>query len=58
MYFVHPGAGKRYYLRMILNVICGATSFENFRIVQEIPYHSFKEACNALGLLQDDEEWN
>jgi hypothetical protein len=58
MYFVHPAAGERYYLRMLLNIVCGATSFEDLRTVQGIPYHSFKEACNALGLLQDDEEWN
>ena len=58
MYFVHPAAGERYYLRMILNVVCNATSFEDLCTVQGIPYHSFKEACNALGLLQDDEEWN
>ena len=58
MYFVHPAAGERYYLRMLLNIVCGATSFKDLHIVQGIPYHSFKEACIALGLLQDDEEWN
>ena len=49
MYFVHPAAGEQYYLRMLLNIVCGATSFKDLRIVQGIPYHSF---------LQDDEEWN
>ncbi|CAB4416164.1 unnamed protein product [Rhizophagus irregularis] len=44
MYFVHPAAGERYYLRMLLNIVCGATSFEDLRTVQGIPYHSFKEA--------------
>ncbi len=43
---------------MLLNIICGVTSFESLCIVGEILYPSFKEACNALGLLQDDEEWN
>jgi len=56
IYFVHPTAGERYYLRMLLNIICDAMSFESLRIVGEILYLSFKEACNALGLLQDDEE--
>ncbi len=58
MYFVHPAAGEKYYLRMLLNVICGATSFENLRTINGILYSSFKEACIALGLLQDDDEWD
>ena len=58
MYFVHPTAGEQYYLRMLLNIVCGATSFKNLRTINEILYPSFKEACIALGLLQNDEEWD
>ena len=58
IYFVHPAAGEQYYLRMLLNIVCGATSFENLRTVNGILYPSFKEACIALGLLQNDEEWD
>jgi hypothetical protein len=30
---VHPASGKRYYLWILLNVVCGATSFEDLHIV-------------------------
>ena len=43
---------------MLLNIICGVTSFENLRTVNGITYPTFKEACIALGLLQNDEEWD
>ena len=58
IYFVHLAAGKRYYLRILLNIIRGAISFENLRTVEGILYPSFKEVCDALGLLQNDDEWN
>jgi hypothetical protein len=29
VYYVHPASGERYYLRMLLNVVCKATSFED-----------------------------
>ena len=58
MYFVHPTAGEQYYLRMLLSIVRGATSFENLRTVDGFLYPSFKEACIALGLLQNDEEWD
>ena len=58
MYFVHPTAGERYYLRMLLNVVYGATSFENLQTVNGQLYGTFKEACAALGLLQNDKEWD
>ena len=51
MYFVHPAAGEQYYLRMLLNIIRGATSFKNLRTIDGIFYSSFKEACITLGLL-------
>ncbi|CAG8652192.1 7766_t:CDS:2 [Rhizophagus irregularis] len=44
--------------RMLLNVVRGSTSFENIRTVNGIFYHTFKEACIALNLLQDYEKWN
>jgi PIF1-like helicase len=58
MYFVHLTTGEQYYLRMLLNIIRGATSFENLRTIDGILYPSFKEACIALGLLQNDKEWD
>ena len=58
MYFVHPAAGEQYYLRILLGIVCDATSFKNLRTVDGIIYSSFKEACIALGLLQNNEEWN
>nr|CAG8536686.1 12222_t:CDS:2 [Entrophospora candida] len=58
MYFVSPMAGERYYLRILLNVVRGATSFENLRTVNGVLYNTFKEACAILGLLQNGEEWD
>ena len=43
---------------MLFNIICGTTSFKNFRTVDGIIYSTFKEACITLGLLQNDKEWD
>ena len=56
MYFIHPAAGEQYYLRILLNIIRDATSFENLRTIDGILYPSFKEACITLGLLQNNKE--
>ncbi|CAG8760999.1 12855_t:CDS:2, partial [Rhizophagus irregularis] len=40
----NEGAGEKYYLRMLLNVVRGSISFENIRTVNGIFYHTFKEA--------------
>ena len=37
--------------------MAGATSFANLRKVYNIQYATFKEACHALGLLENDNEW-
>jgi hypothetical protein len=35
----------------------GATSFADLRTVNGTTYNTYREACIALGLLQDDNEW-
>ena len=57
MYFASPSSGERFYLQLLLTVVTGATSFANLCTVNNIPYNTFKEACFALGLLEDDYEW-
>ena len=57
MYFASPSSGERFYLRLLLTVVAGATSFAHLRTVNGIEYNTFKEACTALGLLEDDHEW-
>jgi hypothetical protein len=57
VYYVHPTSGERYYLWMLLNVVCGATSFEDLCTVDGHVCATFKEACQARGLLENDQEW-
>jgi hypothetical protein len=61
MYFVPPTAGEQFYLRTLLTVVKGATSFEDLRRYNTIePYTTFRvhAACLARGLLEDDGEWD
>jgi hypothetical protein len=58
MYYAHPISGERYYLRMLLNCVKGATSYEHLRIVDGRKHKTFKDACIAMGLLADDNEWH
>jgi len=57
MYFASPSAGERFYLRTLLTVVKGATSFEDLRTVNGILCPTFKDACKERGLLHDDQEW-
>ncbi len=58
MYYAHPTLGERYYLRMLLNCIKGATCYEHLRTVDGREHDTFKDACIAMGLLADDNEWH
>ncbi len=58
MYYAHPTSGERYYLRMLLNCIKGATSYEHLQIVDGIVHDTFKDACIAMGLFANDNEWH
>ena len=41
----------------LLTVVRGATSFESLRTYQGIEHSTYKDACLACGLLEDDQEW-
>jgi PIF1-like helicase/Helitron helicase-like domain at N-terminus len=58
LYMVQPSEGERYYLRILLTYIKGATSFNDLKTVNGYIYKNFKEACICLGFLQDDAEWD
>src|SRR6266542_3557172 len=60
MYYVSPKANnsEQFYLRPLLTAVKGATSFEALCTVNNQLKPTFKEACIALGLLADDNEWH
>jgi len=64
MYFVQPSEGERYYLRVLLTHVAGATCFEDLKTTHRphmptiVVHLTFKAACLARGLLQDDAEWD
>ena len=57
MYGVSPRAGEQFYLRTLLTVVNGPRSWEDLRTYEGIAYATYREACLALSLLQDDGEW-
>ena len=57
MYFASPNSGECFYLRTLLTIVKGATSFEDLRTLDGVLLPTFKEACKQRGLLVDDQEW-
>ncbi|XP_074323832.1 uncharacterized protein LOC141660742 [Apium graveolens] len=55
---VHSSSGEILYLRMPLLRIKGAVSFDDLKTVHGHIHKSFHEACAALGLLQNDQQWH
>ncbi|XP_057760314.1 uncharacterized protein LOC130980675 [Arachis stenosperma] len=55
--FAHPSSGELFYMRMLLNVQRGCTSFRSIRTVNGVTYDTFQEACSAMGFLIDDNEY-
>ncbi|XP_025678077.2 uncharacterized protein [Arachis hypogaea] len=48
---------EEYYQRLLLNTQRGCTSFRDIRTVGGTIYATYRDACFALGLLQDDKEF-
>ncbi len=56
MYYAHSTLSERYYLRMLLNYVKGATSYEHLRTMDGREHDTFKDACIAMSLLANDNE--
>ncbi|XP_035845744.1 uncharacterized protein LOC118492079 [Helianthus annuus] len=54
---VSIASGEPYYLRILLNKVRGPKSFEEIRTVNGQVFPTFKDACYAMGLLDDDNEY-
>jgi hypothetical protein len=63
MYYVPPIQIERFHLRLLLLHVPGATCFADLRTTHrgtpdEVVHPTFKAACIARGLLEDDDEWD
>jgi hypothetical protein len=52
--WVPPSTGELYFFRMMLTVIQGATCYDDLRKIGETQYFSYRDACFAMGFLEDD----
>ena len=53
---ISPKNTKRFYLKLLLYKVEGATSFEDSLTVNKTLYETYKEAAVASGLIEDDEQ--
>ena len=52
-----PSTRELYYLRMMLDVVKGPTTYEQIHIVNGQLYSTFREACFAMGFMVNDKEY-
>jgi hypothetical protein len=52
--YANPAEGCRYYLRILLNHVRGATSYESFGTVRGVLCPTFGDSCEKLGLITND----
>ena len=52
--YANPAKGERYYLRIMLNHVRGAISYENMRTWRGAMYAIFRQACEVMGLVESD----
>ena len=55
--WVPPSRGELFYMRMMLSSAKGSQCYEDIRTVENVVYHTFREACFAKGFLGSDQEF-
>ena len=57
LYTVHPNQHECFFLRLLLVNVPGPTSFEYLRTVNGTIHDTYRSACQALNLLENDQHW-
>lgn len=55
--YIPQGVGELYYMRLLLTIQRGCTSYASLRTVNGNVHDNFQKACDELGLLADDKEF-
>jgi hypothetical protein len=55
--WIPQGAGEIYFLRMMLTYVKGPLTFDSIKKVKGVQYDTIREACFAMGFLEDDREF-
>ncbi|MCI12222.1 helicase-like protein, partial [Trifolium medium] len=55
--WIPQSAGELYYLRMMLTVVKGPETYDSIKKVKDFKHKTFRDACFAMGFLQDDREF-
>ncbi|CAF4836778.1 unnamed protein product [Pieris macdunnoughi] len=58
LYAVHPSQDECFYLRLLLVNVRGPTSFKHLRTINGVLCGTYREACQHLGLLENDTHWD
>ncbi|EJK73532.1 hypothetical protein THAOC_04838, partial [Thalassiosira oceanica] len=57
IYSIHPTMVELYSLRLLLNSVKGATSYEDINVYKGVQYDNHQAAAIARGLVKNDEMW-
>ena len=57
MITIHPNQSEKFFLRLLLKHTTGSRSFSDLRSYRETTYSTYKAACVARELLEDDSQW-
>lgn len=58
VYAIHPNNTECFFLRMLLHSVTGPTSFEDIKTIDGYICSTYREACQILGLLEEDSHWD
>ncbi|XP_036343195.1 uncharacterized protein LOC118752408 [Rhagoletis pomonella] len=58
LYTVHPSQAECFYLRLLLVNIPGPRSFQSLKRVNGNLCYTYRQACEELNLLENDNHWN
>jgi hypothetical protein len=58
VYTVHPSNAECFFLRLLLHIVRGPTSFADLKTVRGQVCETFRDACEKSGLLENDQHWD